>query len=280
MLSNFQMPPSGFGPGSQPTEDDGMELDYLAMPSGMQTFAAHLPEIEDTEALAPALAFLAEIAVACDEAAQIGAGRSMPLDGLDAANRALVLETLGEGEVSAICEGDGPALRAQESVFAGVWVVADGDARRIEVAPIPRDIAARAFEPQTPAIGALAPRGPGVVNAPALVAELMDQSAIWRPGADPHVVNLSLLPHTPEDLDHLETALGTGSVRILSRGYGNCRVSATGLANLWRVQFFNSSDALILDTFEVSTVPEVALAAREDFEDSAVRLCEVLEAIR
>jgi len=123
-------------------------------------------------------------------------------------------------------------------------------------------------------------RGPGVVNAPALVSELTDRSRAWRPGAEPPVVNRTLLPHTPQDLDYLGAALGQGSVTALSRGYGNCRVTATGLAPVWRVQFFNSMDSLILDSFEVTGVPEAVLAAAEDFADSAQRLCEVLEAIR
>ena len=66
---------------------------------------------------------------------------------------------------------------------------------------------------------------------------------------------------------------------ILSRGYGNCRITATALPFVWRVQFFNSMDALILDTFEVTTMPEVAVAAPEDLSDSGARIVEVLEAI-
>jgi hydrogenase-1 operon protein HyaF len=46
------------------------------------------------------------------------------------------------------------------------------------------------------------------------------------------------------------------------------------------VQFFNSMDSLILDTFEVTDMPEVVLAAPEDLADSAERIREVLEAIR
>ena len=74
-------------------------------------------------------------------------------------------------------------------------------------------------------------------------------------------------------------ALGQGSVDILSRGYGNCRVTALALPGSWRVQFFNSMDALILDTFEVTDIPEVAIAAAEDLADSSERLREVREAI-
>ena len=108
--------------------------------------------------------------------------------------------------------------------------------------------------------------------------ELEDKSAT-HDGDAPHVVNLTLLPHTEEDLAWLDTALGLGSVDILSRGYGNCRVTATALHNVWRVQFFNSMDTLILDTFEVTPLPEVALAAPEDLTDSAERVAEVLGAI-
>ncbi|MEE3069707.1 MAG: hydrogenase expression/formation C-terminal domain-containing protein, partial [Pseudomonadota bacterium] len=78
----------------------------------------------------------------------------------------------------------------------------------------------------------------------------------------------------------LDARLGEGSTDILSRGYGNCRVTATALNHVWRVQFFNSMDVLILDTFEVTAIPEVTVAAPEDLTDSGERLVEVLEAIR
>ena len=44
------------------------------------------------------------------------------------------------------------------------------------------------------------------------------------------------------------------------------------------VQFFNAMDTIILDTLEVGGVPVVALAASEDFEDSAERLQQIIEA--
>jgi hydrogenase-1 operon protein HyaF len=65
-------------------------------------------------------------------------------------------------------------------------------------------------------------------------------------------------------------------VTLLSRGYGNCRVTATGVARVWWVQYFNSQDALILNTIEVTEVPAVACAAALDLEDSAERLAEVI----
>jgi hydrogenase-1 operon protein HyaF len=117
------------------------------------------------------------------------------------------------------------------------------------------------------------------MNAPALLAEIADQAARWHPGQPPHVINLTLLPVSPQDLDCLAQALGAGPVTILSRGYGNCRIASTRLANVWRVQYFNSMDRPILDTIEVVDVPEVALAAAEDHADSFERLGEWLETL-
>ena len=275
MVSNFHLPPVGFGPGSQSDEDE--ELGYMQLPSGMRTYAAYLPEVEDASSVAPALKLLSDIAAAAEACAQ-GGMASFDLAGLDAQNRALIAETMGQGEVAMKIRGI-PALMVQESVFAGVWSVAGAGVDRIEVGAVPAAALSRAFEPFRKGQTALPPLADGVVNAPALIAELFDKSAAYVGGAA-DVINLTLLPHTEEDLTLLDTMLGEGAVTILSRGYGNCRITATATPHVWRVQFYNSTDALILDTIEVTTMPEVALAAREDLEDSADRIREVLEAIR
>ena len=77
MASPFTLPSTGFGLGSQP-EAEG-ELQYMALPSGMRTYSAHLPEVEDTVAIATALAMLTEMASACSIATQGGPGRSLTL---------------------------------------------------------------------------------------------------------------------------------------------------------------------------------------------------------
>jgi len=91
------------------------------------------------------------------------------------------------------------------------------------------------------------------------------------------VINLSLLPVTEADLDHLEASLGIGTVAILSRGYGACRIRNTGRPNVWWVQYFNSMEKLILNTIEIVDLPEVALAAADDYTDSIERLGELYD---
>lgn len=281
MVGNFVLPPTGYGPGSQPDDSDG-ELEYMSMPQDMRTFSPHVPYVEVDESLSPALALMAEVAAASTVAGQGGPNAQFDLSGLDAANRALVAETMGEGEVAIRVHGI-PAVRVQESVFAGVWMLSGSGIDAIEVGPVPQLALDRAFEPRVFPKSHDAPRSPAVVNAPPILVELEDKSASFDPTADDlhlHTVNLTLLPHTEEDLAWLDVAMGKGSVEVLSRGYGNCRITATALAHVWRVQFYNSTDQLILDTFEVVSLPEVALAAREDLTDSGTRLVEVLEAIR
>jgi len=276
-MSDFMLPPMGFGPGSQPAPDG--ELEYMPMPQDMRTYEPHLPEVEDTAPLRPALAILEDLSAMAGRVAETGRSESLDLAPLDAPNRALIREVMGHGEVSAKIRGI-PAVAVQESVFAGVWILAGAKLDRVEVAPFPWRATLNAFAPSRPGTGTQTPQGAGVMSAPPILSELADKSAAFAPGDPVHVVNLSLLPHTEQDLAWLDAALGEGAVTILSRGYGNCRVTATALPHVWRVQFFNSMDTLILDTFEVTAMPEVALAAPEDLADSAERLREVLEAVR
>ena len=66
-----------------------------------------------------------------------------------------------------------------------------------------------------------------------------------------------------------------GPTTILSRGYGNCRIGATAKEGVWWIKYYNSQDALILNTIEIVQIPEVALAAPEDIADTAERVAEI-----
>jgi hydrogenase-1 operon protein HyaF len=74
----------------------------------------------------------------------------------------------------------------------------------------------------------------------------------------------------------LERALPVGPVAMISRGFGNCRITSTCARDVWRVQYFNNMNTLILNTIEVVGVPEVALASAEDLVDSRERLAELV----
>ncbi|ADP70247.1 HupH hydrogenase expression protein [Rhodomicrobium vannielii ATCC 17100] len=272
------------GPGSQPDDEDG-DLAFMELPKGMATFSMpQIPEPEVAAAHAAALEKLDAALEALRAAPAPGTSITIDLLDLDADNRAFVDQMLGEGEVSIVA---GSHVQAQESVLAGVWrihvVGSDGAliADAIEVGEFPLSVLAAAQDAGAPTLRALdAVAEDDLMNAPSIAAELADKLAAFAPGTPPHAINLTLLPVSDGDLAYLDARLGQGAVTILSRGYGNCRISSTGVRNAWWVRYFNSREILILNTIEVCRVPDVACAAREDLEDSAERLAEILGVYR
>ncbi|UHD17029.1 hydrogenase expression/formation protein [Thiocapsa bogorovii] len=263
--------------------DDGP--DYLSMPKGMATYQAPLlPEPELLEGCTAGLELLRQLQRSLSRHRVGRPADVLDLGPLDLVNRRLVDQTLGEGEVSVIEQGL-QGTRAQETRLAGVWrleVPASGDCagrELIEVAEIPRFVRESAFIGTIETIGPVADLADGVMNAPALIAEIEAKVAEWRPGDSAHIINLTLLPMTEQDHAYLDERLGRGHVTILSRGYGSCRIVASGIRQVWWVQHFNSDDRLILSTLEVTDVPIAALAAQEDIDDSRDRLAEILEAL-
>lgn len=287
-MKDFPIPVVSIGPGSQ-VEDE--ILDYMPMPQGMETFRPHaLPEPEEIAARVGAHVALREALALLEEVRHGGPNRSVDLGHLSLPDLKLINQVLGEGEVSAIVKGTDTGtgqsqveLSVQESVFAGVWRVIQSvngavAADTLELGAVPEVLKTAAQQDVWPTVprwqGALPPN---VQNAPSLLAEIEEQWRTWRPGQPPHVVNLTLLPMSNEDIGFLDHHLGTGRVLILSRGYGNCRITNTCTPNCWRVVYYNSQDLVILNTVEVTGIPEVALAAPEDLHDSYERLKEVLE---
>ncbi len=272
---------SAMGPGSQ-IEDE--ELDYLPMPQGMSTYQPpRLPEPDALDGHGAAIAVLDQVLAVLQAAIRGEPVAPVDLSGLGAADREIVNQALGEGEVGAqVADGQGGALvQVQESVFAGVWRVIErlpdgGLQDRIEVGAIPEVLKICARQDGASGHRPAARLPEGVMNAPTLLQELHDQRQQWRAGQSAHLVNLSLLPLSPADMACLEEQLGAGRVVILSRGYGNCRISSTRVPNTWRVVYYNSQDAMILNSIEVVDMPEVACAAPEDLVDSEQRLREVM----
>ncbi|MBB4258209.1 hydrogenase expression/formation protein [Bradyrhizobium sp. CIR3A] len=195
--------------------------------------------------------------------------------------RNLIGEVLGEGEVAGVVAlPDGSLAQIRESVLAGIWRVRIGSEpahEYVEVGAIPQ-IVRRAAADLTSADLATDAAPDGAMNVKPVLAEIREWARAWRFGMRAHVINLTLLPMSVVDLAFLQQSVGNGPVQLICRGYGTCRVQATGIRNVWSVQFFNSADDIILDTLEIGGVPIVALAADEDFQDSAERMQEIIKA--
>ena len=279
------------GPGSQSEGD--MVLDYMKMPSEMNTYDVPiLPEAHEMASCPHAMSVLNTLQTML-ERYRVGQNTEvLPLNEMPDADLEMLNQILGEGEVSVLLVlGKQRQIRIQETVMAGVWrlreVLSDQTVREsLEVADIPVAVRQFAFIAADKAID-LSTIPKSVLNAPSVLVELAEASASYSrkkttdllvsEANDYPVVNLTLLPFSPEDHTVLNEQLGMGSVTMLSRGYGNCRITSTQIPGIWRVQYFNSTDNLILDTLEVIDIPLVACAAQEDVEDSAERLNEIRE---
>lgn len=284
-MNDMSIPVVVNGPGSQPSEPDGADMDILQMPSGMTTYETPpLPEPEEVQELSAAKSILDDLLTEMRSFSEDMPSVQFDVDVLDEPNRELVDQVLGEGEVSVVYSGD-RKVRIQESVLAGVWRLRVFENERVvqdlvEIAAIPRLVRDAAFNSAGDTIVNADAIPQGVLNAPPLVSEINDKVSIYKPGDEAHVINLTLLPQTEQDLAYLGERLGEGVVTILSRGYGNCRITSTATRNVWWVQYFNSQDKNILNSLEITDVPSVACAAMEDIADSADRLQEILEIYR
>jgi len=202
-----------------------------------------------------------------------------PAQGLDVghlptAERAALAEALGEGEVVV---NDTAIGVIRESRLPGVWCRLGGDAghiSRLEVGERPT-LSGNETRPPGPELRFTNPPE-DLMNGPAVLAEIEQHQAAFRPTGEPHTVNLSRLPLTPGDHAFLGDRLGEGDVTIRVRGYGETRIIAARIPNVWRVRHYNASDQLLLDTVEVNDFPTIARATPEDLADSAARLSDLL----
>ena len=277
-MKPFTIPVVGIGPGSQPADDPPQLLD---LPRDISGFVMpQVPETDDRAHFDEARDLIRQVVEAM--AGDAGVPARLELTDLAPPTIDLLNQMLLEGEVSALLTSPRGTVKIQETNFAGVWRLlhysAGGELVHdfLEICPVPEAILRFARESSQERLNL--PAAPeGVMNSPSVLVELQEQAARYRAGDTPHVINLTLLPLSPQDLAHLESSVPAGPVAILTRGYGKCRVSSTALRHVWRVQYFNTMNTLILNTFEVVDIPEVVQAAAEDLEDSRDRLRELLE---
>ena len=281
-MAVFPIPVRAIGPGSQPPDD--VALDVMPMPQGMNTFEMpRVPERVSAAVMRESAAALQRMvdALGAWDAGVPGPGPRIALDDLSAAALVVTNEVLGEGEVS-IRLATTPEVRIQESVFAGLWccgeLAPDGRLARywLEASSVPQAVRATAHAADA-TVRDPQPWPEGTMNSPAILAELRARLGGAAGGGEPSgQINLTLLPLSLEDRQVIDAALPVGPVAIISRGFGNCHVGSTAVRGLWRVQFFNSMNTLILDTIEIAEMPDAVTASPEDLADSRDRLAELV----
>jgi hydrogenase-1 operon protein HyaF len=298
MSRPFPLPVVTTGPGSQPEPDD---WSCLPLPSVVETWRSPDTPEPGTPGAREVLALLRDMIAALGDNPSPARPLVFPVGALGADAQRLLAQVMGEGEVSAqvvptapteptapvrATQADAAALiRIQESRYPGIWrVIADSASGeriddRIEIGAIPAAILDEAR--QSGATHGTVPDASGhdLMNAPSIATEIAaaQAKALDRHDAGTHVVNFSLLPVSPADIAWLEGMLGTGTVGIFSTGYGKCTVASTGWRHVWRVRYFDGSNKILLDTLDITLIPEVVIASAEDLADSLRHLREIVE---
>lgn len=274
------IPVSVIGPGSQPGAGSDAPS-YIDMPGDMDKYDAPLmPEPDDVRHLVGAREAMAWLGNALAEYQLNFDSQLANLNQLDEENRELVNQILGEGEVSITCGGTLKA-KVQESVLAGVWrtLYFDDDDRvavdLLEVAAVPH-VTFKEADNMRPVNTAVPLGVEDISNALPILVELSEHCSQYDRDGTEHSINLTLLPLSEEEIEFLDARLGRGPVDMLSRAYGKCQVISTLTPNVWWVRYYNSMGTLILNSLEVTSMPQVVAAATEDLGDSATRLREIL----
>lgn len=285
-ISPISIPINPIGPGSQP---DRSVANTIGVPETVELFTKpYTPEVADKETAIKCREFFIDIyremRLWNPESGE--AGPAFAVNNYNAAALNLINQMLGEGEVGiriSIPSQGFDEIRIQESLYTGIWRVryfreGEAIADQVEISALPACVTEAAYLTAQPNLHAVTP-GPEAMNSPAILAELKTALKQWKPGAAPVTINLSHLPMSADDHAVIDEALGKGSVYMLSRGFGNCRIMSTDVRHVWRVQYLNNSPAklMILNTLVVAGLPEEAVAAPEDLEDSCERIRELIE---
>ena len=254
---------------------------YIDMPRSMHSYSAPvIPDPDKLRRLDGVRDTMRWLQVALTERPAETQPIIADLSSLDADNREVIDQVLGEGEVSISVSGESSA-RVQESVLAGVWRILHLDnegrvvADLLEVAPYPYVLSV-AFENSRPLDTTAHGEAAGMANALPILVELDEAVRRYAADGSEHSINFSLLPTTAEELEFIDARLGRGPVNILSQAYGKCQVISTLTPNTWWVRYYNGMDRLILNSIEVVAMPGVVRAAEEDLRDSATRLQEIM----
>jgi hydrogenase-1 operon protein HyaF len=250
------------------------------LPKGVARFARPVLGPGAPANQAGARAILIELSHAMAATAADGQNRIIALADVPKEVRTLVEDALGEGEATILIAGP-VEYHIQETLYPGLWDVRtcspEGEQldRHLEVGPTPLVVEAAARDLADDAV-VLPDEAPELMNVRPLLVEIAARMADQRPRGANHVISLTNLPMSDADLAALAAAIGGGAIRAHTKGYGAARVTSTRARGVWQVEYLNSMGTVILDTIEIGGPPAALIAGREDFEDSADRLIDLI----
>ena len=90
-------------------------------------------------------------------------------------------------------------------------------------------------------------------------------------------IDIKSLPFGPFDEERLGIALGQGEVTATLRTLGESRVTETAYPGIWWIEHCNEQGAVVAKFIEVTYMPEILRAQREDVVVARQKLGDALE---
>ncbi|MHB1092553.1 hydrogenase expression/formation C-terminal domain-containing protein [Thiobacillus sp.] len=103
-------------------------------------------------------------------------------------------------------------------------------------------------------------------NAPPLLRELSELLRKLLSTGESSAIDLSALPLTPADLDWLREKLGEGEIAVTLQANGESTLNETACPGVWWVTHRNEQDSVTAQFIDVTFVPELVKAHRQDVE--------------
>ena len=113
--------------------------------------------------------------------------------------------------------------------------------------------------------------------AMALLREISAALAAYVETGQTAVIDLKSLPMLDADRAALADLLGDGEVTATLDVAGESEVRETGYAGVWWVRHFGADRRLAAEQIEITAIPEILLAHRDDIAAAADRLAETLK---
>lgn len=112
-----------------------------------------------------------------------------------------------------------------------------------------------------------------LMNAPALLSELLQALKDLYEKGEEHIIYINKLPLSEEDREVLLDILGNGQVKIrMETNTQRVEWRETGISGVWIGVFYDREDKPLLETLEVCYFPPLAKAQREDVKEAISRL--------
>ncbi len=105
-------------------------------------------------------------------------------------------------------------------------------------------------------------------NAQALLRELENHLQRLIETGETARIDLGTLPLNPADFELLEQVLGHGEVIASVESMGVSEISDTAIPGIWRIEYYNSEEALVAEYIEVTRCPELLLTPMEEMQES------------